>query len=444
MIKVDTTAQLIFDELIDLGASVYLVGGCVRDHLLNIDCKDIDVEVYHIDYDQLVEVLSHYGKVKTYGHFAISSINTLSNYDFALPRKEYKNGDKHTDFNVDIDPNLSLDEATRRRDLTVNALMYDVKTKEIIDLHEGMNDLKNKILRCVDSSTFVEDPLRVYRLASFISRFSFDVDDETKKLCIQMVESHMLEYLSVERVEEEYNKILMSDNPALGFMFLESIGALPSYLHNLSLTHQRPDYHPEGNVFIHTMMVLSVASQVKQYTSNPSAFMWACLLHDIGKPIVSDGYHAKGHEKAGATLFEKEVNMPLNKKKRKYIQNLIEYHMALMYLRKQEDPKYAYYLLLRELNETPVEDLLLMTECDKLGRGHFRSDEWLDFYSWITTLMNQCGTSPLKPYIMGRHLEKYDIQKEEYTDLLEKYYLMQCKGNSKEELLRKLEETYDK
>ena len=230
--KLDTLARIIFDDIIAHGGCVYIVGGSVRDKVLGIENNhDIDVEVYHLTYTKLHEILSCYGHVNTFGKsFAIMQLDQLPGYDFALPRKENKTGDKHQDFEVIIDPDLSLEKAIQRRDLTMNALMYDYQNDEIIDLCHGLEDIQNKVVRCVNPHTFIEDPLRVLRIAQFIARFEMEVDKETKELCQHMVNEHMLDHLSVERIYQEYCKILMSSRPSLGFEFLKEIHALPSYL----------------------------------------------------------------------------------------------------------------------------------------------------------------------------------------------------------------------
>ena len=158
------------------------------------------MEVYGLTYQQLCDVLSAFGEVNTFGQsFAIVQLSTLKGYDFALPRQEKKTGDKHQDFEIMIDPYLSLEKAILRRDLTMNALMYDYSADKIVDLCGGQNDIFDKVIRCVDENTFVEDPLRVLRIAQFRARFDMQVEEKTKALCQKMVEQGMLEHLSYRK-----------------------------------------------------------------------------------------------------------------------------------------------------------------------------------------------------------------------------------------------------
>ncbi len=150
-------------------------------------------------------------------------LENLKGYDFALPRQEKKVGEKHQDFEVIINPELPLEKAVKRRDLTMNALMYDYQNEEIIDLCGGLDDIKKHQVRCVDPQSFVEDPLRVLRIAQFIARFEMTVEEKTFDLCYQMVQQGMLKHLSIERIYGEYCKILMSPRPSIGFEFLKRI-----------------------------------------------------------------------------------------------------------------------------------------------------------------------------------------------------------------------------
>ncbi len=445
--KFSKLARTIFDDILSSGGEVYIVGGSVRDMLLKKhDSHDIDVEVYHMNYNQLYEVLSKYGNVNTYGKsFAIMSVDTLSGYDFALPRSEKKIGNAHTDFEVIVDPELPLELAIQRRDLTINALMYDYKNKTIIDLCNGIEDLKNKIIRCVNPSSFVEDPLRVLRIAQFVARFEMSVEDETLNLCKDMVKQGMLEHLSSERVYGEYCKILMSNRPSLGFEFLKEIEGLPSYLYDLTTTKQRPDYHPEGDVFEHTMLVVDVAALMKQKTDEPLSFMWSCLLHDIGKPLVttSEG-SAPYHSPKGVEVF-KTINLIQTKKMRTYIETMIMYHMNLMVMSRKNAPDHRYLRILKMIEgKVSLNDLILISCCDKLGRGKVVYDQYYQFWDYIHDKIDRLGTIPPKAIVSGVDLIEANFEnKNLYSEMLEEAYNMQLLGNDKETILRSLKNTYE-
>ena len=440
-------AKTIFNDILSHGGEVYVVGGSVRDMLMKRhDSHDVDIEVYHMSYDQLYDVLSQYGNVNTYGKsFAIMSVDTLHGYDFALPRSERKTGHAHTDFEVMIDSELPKELAIQRRDLTINALMYDYQNKTIIDLCHGVDDIKNKVIRCVNPKTFVEDPLRVLRIAQFVARFEMSVEEETLKLCKTMVKEGMLEHLSDERVYGEYCKILMSNRPSLGFEFLKEIGGLPSYLYDLTLTHQRPDYHPEGDVFEHTMLVLDVAALMKQKTDDPLSFMWSCLLHDIGKPIVttSEG-SAPYHSAKGVEVF-KDIKLIRSKKQRTYIETMIMYHMNLMVMSRKNAPDHSYLRILKMIEgKVSLNDLILISCCDKLGRGKVVYDQYYKFWDYINDKIERLGTVPPVSLINGIDLINAGFtNKNEFSEMLEEAYNMQLLGDDRETILRSLKNTYE-
>ncbi len=435
-------ARQVFQAIYDAGGYVYIVGGSVRDKVMNIEtCHDVDVEVYHLDYEKLYEVLSQFSHVHTFGKtFAIMQLECLKGYDFALPRQERKIGEKHQDFQITINPNLPIQKAIQRRDLTMNALMYDYHKEEIIDLCGGLVDIQNKVIRCVQPETFIEDPLRVLRVAQFMSRFDMKVENQTFQLCKHMVQQNMLEHLSYERIYAEYCKILMSDKPSLGFYFLRDIDALPSYLKALTSTHQRLDYHPEGDVFTHTMLVIDIAALIREKVDEPLSFMWACLLHDIGKPLVTtkDG-HAPLHNEAGVQVF-KDVKMITSKQQRKYIETMIMYHMHLMNMSRNHSSDVKYLRLLKKIEgKVTVNDLIYISCCDKLGRGKVVQQQYDDFWKYIEDKRSRLGEQAVKALVTGRDLLNVGfLQTSQMKDILSEAYDMQLQGMSKENILRSL------
>lgn len=217
----------ILDEIEIAGGKVFIVGGTVRDYLLNqeIDNQDMDVEVYGLTMVQLQNVLQQFGKVNEQGKsFGIVKLNEYPMIDFALPRIEKQIGVGHKEFEVQIDPALCYRKASKRRDFTINALMYDYHQGIIHDFYQGIKDMNKGCLRMVDKDTFEEDPLRVLRLAQFLSRFSFTVDEQTKKQCQYMVENHRLDTLSNSRKYEEIKKLVFGQKPSIGLVFLFEIG----------------------------------------------------------------------------------------------------------------------------------------------------------------------------------------------------------------------------
>jgi tRNA nucleotidyltransferase (CCA-adding enzyme) len=440
--RISYKADIVFKDIYESGGYVYIVGGTIRDYLLHIDnSHDIDVEVYHLTYEQLKQILSRHGYVNTFGKsFAIMQLDSLPGYDFALPRKEKRIGLKHSDFDIIVDKDLSINQAVKRRDITINALMYDYQKDEIIDVVDGINDLNNGIIRMVNPTTFQEDPLRILRIAGFISRFDMTVDKKTKQYCKKMVNDGMLEHLSIERIYEEYKKILMSNHPSVGFEFLKDINALPDYLYNLINCDQRRDYHPEGSVWNHTMLVVDLASQCKEYVDNPEGFMWSCLLHDIGKPLVTTPTGSSPlHNEAGVKVF-KDVNMIQNKKLRQYIETMIMYHMHLMNMARHHSSDVKYLRLLGFIDKKiSLSDLMFISVCDKLGRGYFAEKQYVEFLDYMNDKISRLGRLALKPIITGKDLidngfNDYHL----YKELLNKAYDLQLNGMKKDKIIKAL------
>lgn len=306
-------------------------------------------------------------------------------------------------------------------------------------------DIENKIIRCVNEQTFVEDPLRVLRIAQFVSRFEMKVDKETQRLCQKMASEGMLKHLSKERVYQEYCKILMSHHPSLGFKFLKDIQALPPYLQVLTTTHQRLDYHPEGDVFTHTMLVLDIAALARYKVDCPLEFMWSCLLHDIGKPIVttSDG-HAYKHNEAGVEVF-KQVDIIQSRAQRKYISTMIMYHMHLMNMSRNHSKDISYLRLLKKIdNKVSLNDLIWMSCCDKLGRGKVAYEQYDDFWKYIQDKMLRLGTKAYKPIVTGQVLIECGFQPNScFKEMLDEAYDLELQGYNQKQIIRSLKKKYE-
>src|SRR5699024_12716094 len=198
------------------GGKTYYVGGYVRDKLLGVESKDIDIEVHGLSLEELENVLKEFGHVKTVGNsFGILIVKGLD-VDFSLPKKV-------VDGKYVIQIDMGIAESMRRRDFTVNAIMQCVLTGEYLDLYGGLTDSKKGVLKAVTENTFKDDPLRVYRLAQFKSRFGFRVDKDT----FEKAKSTEVGNIAIERVNEEFKKgLLKSERPSVFIDYLKDLGVL--------------------------------------------------------------------------------------------------------------------------------------------------------------------------------------------------------------------------
>ncbi|MBA1437634.1 MAG: CCA tRNA nucleotidyltransferase [Epsilonproteobacteria bacterium] len=218
----------IFDKLKKNNIKSLIVGGYVRDFLLKIDSKDIDIELYNTkDYRQIIEIVQEFGKVlqvgKSFG--VVKLILDDLDIDFTLPRVENKIAAGHKGFDIKIVPNLDYASAAKRRDFTINAIGYDVTKRSYIDPFDGIKDLQNKILRQIDTQTFKEDPLRVFRALQFSARFDLSIDKQLFVICSEMVRKGEMQTLPKERIYTEIEKLLIkARHPSKGFVLLKEMG----------------------------------------------------------------------------------------------------------------------------------------------------------------------------------------------------------------------------
>ena len=221
-----------------------LVGGCVRDDLMGLEPKDHDVEVYNLSVNNLIGILSEFGKVDAVGKSF--GVLKLGPYDFSLPRRDNKQGEGHTGFIVEVDPDMTVEEACARRDFTINSIAYDPISGEYIDPFNGRGDIKKQIL-APTSIAFKEDPLRVLRGMQFAGRFGMHPSDNCIEMCQQV--HHEYYTLSIERVWGEWSKWAeKSISPSDGLQFLNKVGWLDLYpaLNDLIGCWQDSRWHPEG------------------------------------------------------------------------------------------------------------------------------------------------------------------------------------------------------
>src|SRR5215210_1120152 len=273
----------------EAGGRALLVGGCVRDRLLGREAQDWDAEVYGVEPSALRELLGRLARVNVVGE-AFTVYKLGQDLDVSLPRRERKTGRGHRAFYIEGDPAMSFEEAARRRDFTVNAVLEDPLTGEVLDPFGGRADIERKLLRAVSPETFVEDSLRVLRAAQFAARFGFDVEPATAQLC----RSIDLTDLPAERVWGELEKILLAAaGPSVGLRWLDRLNVTPQLfpeLHALKGVPQEKEWHPEGDVFVHTQLACDRARELIDDLDYPRkvAVMLAALCHDFGKPSTTE------------------------------------------------------------------------------------------------------------------------------------------------------------
>ena len=289
------------------GGNVYLVGGAIRDKLLGIVNHDEDYCVTGISFEEFKELFPEaYIRGKDFPVFS------MDNKEFAIARKERKIGIGHNSFDVEVDKKITIEEDLERRDITINAIAKEVLTDKIIDPFHGREDLKNKIIRAV-SSHFAEDPLRVYRVARFASQFNFHVEENTMQM-MKLLKSE-LSSLAVERVYHELSKALLTDKPSRFFDVLKEADVLDIHfkeVYDLIGAEQPLKYHPEGDSYNHSMIVLDrVADKTKTLSDRRKLELcFSAFVHDLGKGTTpKEEYpHHINHEKRGAQLVKNMGN----------------------------------------------------------------------------------------------------------------------------------------
>lgn len=336
---------------------IYLVGGSVRDKLLGKDANDLDYVVLGSNRTELLEQ----GYIPVGKDFEVFLKN---GNEYALARTEKSTGKSYTDFTCEYEQ-VSLKDDLSRRDLTINAMAED-ENGQIIDYFDGQKDLLNKTLRHV-SSAFTDDPLRVLRVARFAAELGFSVHDSSLELMTKMVDERMLEHITPERVWKETAKALAAKSPRIFFEVLDSCGALKVVfpeLYALKGIEQPAKYHPEGDAWVHTLLVLD---EISIY-SNDSVTRFGALMHDIGKAIEPMYEHPEN-----GALIVKEMAKRL-KLPRKYKETGVlaaKYHM---YFHKVDSLRASTILKwfgsARAYRNTPrFKQLLLISLADNNGRG---------------------------------------------------------------------------
>jgi len=397
-------AQRIAVAVREKGGSVYYVGGYVRDALLHRENKDVDIEVHGIVPAQLEAVLDSLGQRLEMGEsFGIYGLKGYT-LDISMPRKMEASGQgRHLEDQVD--PFIGTRSAAMRRDFTMNAMMQNVLTGEIVDHFDGRADLSVGIIRHVNEKTFAEDPLRVFRAAQFAARFGFKFAQETVELCSKMNISR----IARERIEGEVKKALLkSPKPSVFFDTLRRMNQLSCWFPELEAligVEQNPRYHAEGDVYTHTMMVLDEAAAYRDRVSNPFAFMLAAVTHDFGKAVcteVIDGViHAYKHEIKGLPLAKAFLERITSEQKViDYGLNLTEYHMKPVVQARAGSAVKS----MNKMFDSAIdpEALLCIALADDRGRRSHHG--FADYEGCLYDHLKVYREYMSRPYVMGRDL----------------------------------------
>ncbi len=447
--------QTISKTIAKMGGNAIIVGGSVRDHFLGIEAKDFDIEVFGLEsLEVLEEILKGFGRVELVGKSfgVLKFIHKGETYDFSFPRFDEKVGAGHKGFSIMIDGTISYEEAAKRRDFTCNAMGYEIETQTFLDPFAGREDMEAKILRHIDAKTFVEDPLRVYRGVQFCARFGYKMAEETKALCSIMIEEGALDELPKERLYEEFKKLLLkAEKPSIGFELMRDLGVLKYFpeLEALIGVEQEKRWHPEGDVWIHTMMAVDAMAGIHTGDAKRDLMlMYAELCHDLGKPAttkVMDGrIRALGHDKAGLAPTQSFMEKLTNEQD--FIDKilpLVEQHLKPSMYYHDKSSKAAVRRLSTKVN---IEDLVYVAKADFLGRtteeakrGEYPAGEWLLEMAKELDVVNHAP----KPFLQGRDLIALGMYPSpKFKEILDAVYEKQLEGEvgSRDEALEVVRE----
>jgi tRNA nucleotidyltransferase (CCA-adding enzyme) len=430
------TAVAIARAVQGAGGRALIVGGWVRDRLMGHPSKDIDIEVFGVDADRLKDILRAFGSVNIVGESF--TVYKVADMDVSLPRRESKTGRGHKGFTVSGDPALPLREAARRRDFTVNAIGWDPLTDAYEDPFDGRGDLERRLLRAVDPVTFGDDSLRVLRALQFAARFEFTLVPETRALCRTIP----LDDLPAERVWGEIEKLLLrARRPSIGFALALELGVIERLFPELDALvgcPQEPEWHPEGDVWVHTLLVIDQARARIDDLDYPRqvAVMLAAVCHDLGKPATTafvDGrIRSLDHEDQGvppseALLDRLNVHSLQGYDVRREVLGMVANHLKPgMFCKAQ--PPVGDGAFRRLAQKVDLELLARVARADCEGRGGGFDCSAMD---WFVERARELGVehAPPEPLVKGRHLVALGVAPgQALGDVLRQVYERQLDG----------------
>ncbi len=374
MNEIEKAGTIVVKKLIKHGHIAFFAGGCVRDKLLGLSFKDIDITT-SASPDEVIKLFTRTVPVGVQFGVVIVLINRLS-FEVATFRKDgiYTDG-RHPD-SVEF---TNEKEDVLRRDFTINGMLYNPLTEEVIDYVGGKQDLNNRIVRAIGDpyTRFHEDKLRMIRAIRFAARFSYQIDQQTWQ-AIQALHQEISQ-VSLERIRDELVKILTENNPRVGMELLDQSGLLEVILPEISQLKgiEQPDeFHPEGDVFEHTLLIL-------ENMKKPSKELaLAALLHDIGKAKTfsrTDRIRFSGHDTVGAVMCKDLCErLKFSNKETDHIVELVEQHMRFMNVKKMRESK-----LKRFLRQNHFADHLELHRLDCIASHGF-----LDLYYFCQEKLN--------------------------------------------------------
>jgi len=404
-------AQQIAEAVRTAGGRALIVGGWVRDRLLGLDSKDIDLEVFGLEAERLRRLLESFGRVEAVGESF--QVYKTGDIDVSLPRRESKAGRGHRGFDVTGDPSMRIEDAARRRDFTVNAIAWDPLTDEYLDPFNGRRDLDARALRAVDADTFADDSLRALRAIQFAARFNLTLDEATARLCRDLP----LDDLPAERIWGEVEKLLLAPKPSIGLALAMALGIVARLfpeLQALSGCPQEPEWHPEGDVWVHNLQVVDRARQRIDDLERPQqmAVMLGALCHDFGKPLTTatiDGrIRSLDHEEQGvapATTFLDRLNVHSmdGYDVRRQVLGVVAQHLKPGSWFKVRD-QVGDGAFRRLAHKVDLELLARVAKADCLGREPGRFD--CSAMDWFLERARALGVEhrPPAPILLGRHV----------------------------------------
>ncbi len=409
-------ARAIAAAALGAGGRALIVGGWVRDRLRGQPSKDIDMEVFGIPEDRLAPLLTPFGRIEAVGQsFAVYKVvgpEAAGAIDVALPRRESKAGRGHKGFKVVGDPSMSIEAAARRRDFTVNAISWDPLTDTYEDPFDGRTDIEHRVLRVVDPATFADDSLRVLRAIQFAARFEFALTDDSADLCRRIP----LDDLPAERVWGEFEKLLLqAERPSIGLALALDLGVVEAILPELKPLvgcPQEPEWHPEGDVWTHTLMVVDKARALNADLPRPQlvTIMLGAVCHDLGKPattaVIDGRIRSLNHEEEGvaptvSVLDRLNIHTIDGFDVRSQVVGLTAHHLKPGMLHKA--PQVGDGAFRRLAQKVDLELLARLARADCLGRtGDFDCSAM----DWFLERARALGVEhqPPPPLLLGRHL----------------------------------------